>query len=196
MVKNQYNAELNGNIMIIGSTNSGKTSLIQKWAIHNFFGNKIQNVYWVSSLTLDSTRKNEIDSYFSKITLKFAKVSDCNDLEMFIEDLKNVAWMSEQEQQPQQQSLSLGETNEFTNLVIFDDMLTIADKSKSFSHFLTVSRKYGYTCIYVLHNLMNNNGDNWQLILANTTIIVLFKSATISFAYCKYFISECYKKYK
>ena len=74
----------------------------------------------------------------------------------------------------------MGENNRFKSLVIFDDMSTIADKSKAFSHFLMVSRKYGYTCVYILHNLMQNNSDIWQLILANTKIIVLFKSATIS----------------
>ena len=110
-------------------------------------------------LTVDSTQKNEIDSYFSDTTLKFPKVSDHNDLEMFIEDFKNVTLSEQEQEQEQQQTSSLGETNEFTNLVIFDDMSTIADKSKSFSHFLTVSQKYGYTCVYVLRNLMNNNGD-------------------------------------
>ena len=181
-LKTEYNAELNGNILVIGPTNSGKTSLIQSWAVNNFFGKNIKNVYWASSLRLDSTRKNEIDSYFENVSLKFARVSDRDELEMFLEDLKNVADNDnkEQQQQQQQSSSSLGESNNFTSLVIFDDMSTIADKSKAFSHFLTVSRKYGYSCVYILHNLMQNNSDIWQLILANTKIIVLFKSVTIS----------------
>ena len=136
-----------GNILVIGPTNSGKTSLIQSWAVNNFFGKNIKNVYWASSLHLDSTRKNEIDSYFENVSLKFARVSDRDELEMFLEDLKNVADNDNQQQQQEQQSSSLGESNNFTSLLIFDDMSTIADKSKAFSHFLTVSQKYGYLCL-------------------------------------------------
>ena len=76
---------------MIGPTNSGKTSLIQQWAVNNFFGENIENVYWTSSLRLSSTRKNEIDSYFENVSLKFAQVNDRDELEMFIEDLKNIA---------------------------------------------------------------------------------------------------------
>ena len=194
-VKSEYTAKLDGNILVIGPTNSGKTSLIQRWAVNNFFGENIKNVYWTSSLRLNSTRKNKINSYFQDISLKFAQVSDRDKLEMFIEDLKNIADANDDNDENSTEnnddnnnnnedttanSSSLGEHNRFKSLVIFDDMSTIADKSKAFSHFLTVSRKYGYTCVYILHNLMQNNSDIWQLILANTKIIVLFKSATIS----------------
>ena len=59
-------------------------------------------------------------------------------------------------------------------------MSTIVDKSKHFAHFLTVSRKYGYICLYILHNLSQNNNEIWQLILSNTNVVVLFKSTVIS----------------
>ena len=57
-VKSDYTAKLDGNILVIGPTNSEKTSLIQRWAVNNFFGEDIKNVYWTSSLRLSSTRKN------------------------------------------------------------------------------------------------------------------------------------------
>ena len=90
-VQSDYNAKLDGNILVIGPTNSGKTSLVQRWAVNNFFGENIKNVYWASSLRLSSMRKNEIDSYFGKVSLKFACVGDRDELEMFIEDLKNIS---------------------------------------------------------------------------------------------------------
>ena len=192
--KTEYNAKLDGNILVIGPTHNGKTSLRQQWAVNNFFGENIENVYWTSSLRLSSTQKNEIYSYFENVSLKFAQVNDRDNLEMFIEDLKKIADANSsndnvevidddkthQNLTAETELSSLGEHNSFKSLVIFDDMSTIANKSNAFSYFLTVSRKYGYTCVYILHNLMQNNSDIWQLILANTNIIVLFKSLTIS----------------
>ena len=178
LTDSEFYSKLDGNILIIGPTNSGKTSLIQKWALNSMFSIDLEHVYWVSSLYLDIDRKNEIDSFF-KQNVKFAKVSDRNDMQMFIEDLKNL--FDSQHQHPNhKKDEMIGEKSEFNKLVVFDDMSTIADKSKDFSHFLTVSRKYGYICIYVLHNLSQNNNDIWQLILSNTSIVVLFKTVTIS----------------
>ena len=74
----------------------------------------------------------------------------------------------------------VGEKTFYDKIIVFDDMSTIADKSKHFAHFLTVSRKYGYICIYILHNIAQNNNEIWQLILSNTNIVVLFKSTVIS----------------
>ena len=104
---------------------------------------------------------------------------------MFIEDLKDIADANcendktstknndndNNNDEDTANSSSLGEYNRFKSLVIFDDMSTIANKSKAFSHFLTGSRKYGYTYVYILHSLMQNNSDIWQPILANTKVI-------------------------
>lgn len=40
--------------------------------------------------------------------------------------------------------------NDIMNLVI-DNASGLADKSNKFSNFLTVSRKLGYTCLYIFH---------------------------------------------
>ena len=34
-----------------------------------------------------------------------------------------------------------------------DDVSGLADKSEDFSNFLTVSRKYGFSCVYVFHTI-------------------------------------------
>ena len=36
-------------------------------------------------------------------------------------------------------------------LIIMDDVSGVADISKNLSNFLTVSRKFGYNCVYVFH---------------------------------------------
>ena len=41
-------------------------------------------------------------------------------------------------------------------LIIMDDISGLADKSTNFSIFLTVSRKYGFSCVYVFHTIYSN----------------------------------------
>ena len=36
-------------------------------------------------------------------------------------------------------------------LIVMDDVLGVADISKKFANFLTVSRKFGNHCVYVFH---------------------------------------------
>ena len=38
-------------------------------------------------------------------------------------------------------------------LIVFDDVSSLADKSKKFISFLTVARKYNYNCVYIFHKL-------------------------------------------
>ena len=50
-----------------------------------------------------------------------------------------------------------------------DDVLDLADKSEAFANFLTVSRKFGLTCVIVFHTIYPTR-QNWQMILAQTKI--------------------------
>ena len=44
-----------------------------------------------------------------------------------------------------------GENKKLNQLIIMDDVSGAADVSKKFANFLTVSRKFGYNCVYVFH---------------------------------------------
>ena len=46
---------------------------------------------------------------------------------------------------------SFGENRKLDRLIIMDDVSGVADVSKKFANFLTVSRKFGYNCVYVFH---------------------------------------------
>ena len=41
----------------------------------------------------------------------------------------------------------------FDKLIVMDDISGLADKSDEFANFLTVSRKYGLTCVYIFHTI-------------------------------------------
>ena len=52
-----------------------------------------------------------------------------------------------------------------------DDISSLAEKS--FVNFLTVSKKFGLTCVYVFHTLYPTR-QNWQMILEQTKIFNIF----------------------
>ena len=48
---------------------------------------------------------------------------------------------------------ALGENIRIDKLIVMDDVSGLADRCDDFSNFLTVSRKYGFSCIYVFHTI-------------------------------------------
>ena len=47
----------------------------------------------------------------------------------------------------------VGELPAVNRLIVMDDVSGLAEKSEEFSNFLTVSRKYGFSCLYVFHTI-------------------------------------------
>ena len=58
-----YDRTLSGNILVLGSSGSGKTSLVQEIASNSMFG-KLEGVYWVSGINLSKKREGEIECCF------------------------------------------------------------------------------------------------------------------------------------
>ena len=54
-----------------------------------------------------------------------------------------------------------------------DDVSGLANKSTDFSYFLTISRKYGFSCIYVFHTIYSNR-QNWEMLMCQTYIFNFF----------------------
>ena len=48
-------------------------------------------------------------------------------------------------------------------LIVMDNVCGLADKSGEFSSFLTVARKFGYSCISIFHFIYLEK-PNWRLI--------------------------------
>ena len=67
----------------------------------------------------------------------------------------------------------MGENNVFNELIVMDDVSGLADKSNNFANFLTVSRKFNFTCVYVFHTMYPTR-YNWQMILSQTKIFNIF----------------------
>ena len=87
MESNVYNGKFNGNILIVGRTECGKTYFTQKLAINNFFG-KLKKAEWVSYIILTREREAEIESCF-QCEVEFHYLQDQVALSDLIEELKN-----------------------------------------------------------------------------------------------------------
>ena len=57
MQNHTYNCKFSGNFLIVGWTECGKTTFLQKLALHNFFG-KLKKAEWISGISL--TKKENL----------------------------------------------------------------------------------------------------------------------------------------
>ena len=54
-----------------------------------------------------------------------------------------------------------------------DDVSGLADRSEEFANFLTVSRKFDLTCVYIFHTIYPMR-QNWPMILSQTKTFNIF----------------------
>ena len=95
----------------------------------------------------------------------------------------------------------MGENTLLDRLVVMDDVSGLADKSENFANFLTVSRKFGFTCIYIFYTIYPTR-NNLQMILLQTKVFNIFPGTiqatsvvTILSSYCSRYTYE-YKPYR
>ena len=60
---NSYDKEVSGNVLVLGSTASGKTTLVKETSSNSMFG-KLEGTCWISPVELSKGREAVIDSYF------------------------------------------------------------------------------------------------------------------------------------
>ena len=68
----------------------------------------------------------------------------------------------------------MGENTLLDRLIVMDDVLGLAGKSTDFANFLTVSRTFRFTCVYIFHTIYLTR-SNWQMILSQTKIFIFFQ---------------------
>ena len=140
-----YNGQFYGNVLVVGRTGCGKTTFLEKLGLNKCFEDIIKTE-WISGIDVDKTRQAKIQSYFSNETeVHVAKEQD--KLDSLIETFKLQS--PEDITNNHNVNNSFGENKKLDRLIIMDDVSAVADVSKKFANFLTVSRKFGYNCVYV-----------------------------------------------
>ena len=142
MESNVYNGKFNGNILIVGRTECGKTYFTEKVAINNFFGD-FKKAEWVSYIILTREKQAEIESYF-QCEVEFHYPQNQVALSDLIEEFKN---RSIKNSNKNNVNNIFGEKTVRDRPIIMDNVSGLADESKKFAAFITVTRKYNYNCV-------------------------------------------------
>ena len=167
-----YDGKFRGNILVLGRTECGKTSFVQKLALYDFFG-KLKNAKWVSGIQLNEGREAEIESNFS-CDISFFYPNDINELADLIEEFK--LEVETEETENENVTTIFGEKINRDRLIVFDDVSGLADNSNKFVNFLTVARKYKYNCVYIFHTIYPEKAT-WKTILSQTNIFNIFPAS-------------------
>ena len=168
-----YDGKFRGNILVLGRTECGKTSFVQKLALYDFFG-KLKNAKWVSRIKLNESREAEIESNFS-CDISFFYPNDISELADLIEEFKLEVETEKNEIENENVTI-FGEIINRDRLIVFDDVSGLADNSNKFASFLTVARKYKYNCIYIFHTIYPEKAT-WKTILSQTNIFNIFPAS-------------------
>ena len=160
-----YDGQFNGNILVVGRAGCGKTTFIEKLGRNKLFGSQIKNVFWVTKIVLSSEREEIIRKSFVDQEVHFSYPRDLDDFSYLIENFT-------QEKSDYEDS-ELGENLKIKKLIVMDNVSVLADRSNNFSDFLTVSRKYGFSCLYVFHTIYLGR-QNWEMIMSQTHILNFF----------------------
>ena len=173
-----YNGQFLENILVVGCTNCSKTTFIEKLGLNNFFGN-IVKTEWVSGIATNKKREAEIQSYFKNET-EVHIAQDQDKLDSLIETFKQ---RSHEHDNSNNVKSSFGENRKMDRLIIMDNVSGIAELSKKFSNFLTVSRKFSYNCVYVFHVIVPSSLV-WQKIISQIFL---------TFFLIAFFLTRCQK---
>ena len=182
-----YDGQFYGNILVVGRTGCGKTTFLEKLGLNNFFGNIIKTE-WISGIDIDKKREAEIQSYFSNETeVHVAKEQD--ELDSLIETFK-LRSREETIDNNNNVNNSFGENKKLDRLIIMDDVSGVAEVSKKFANFLTLSRKFDYSCVYVFHVIVSAS-QIWQKIISQTNIFNIFPASVPHNTVAKIIQSSC-----
>ena len=122
-------------------------------------------MFWVSKIALSEEREDAIRNSFDKQEVHFSYPQNVDDFNYLIESFM----------QSKSEYINSGMREEMaiTPLIVMDDVSGLADKSNNFSNFLTVSRKYGFSCLYVFHTIYPTR-QNWEMIMTQAHIFNFF----------------------
>ena len=158
--------------MVVGRTGCGKTTFIQNLGKNRMFGKDINLVFWVSKVRLSGEREDVIRESLSEQTVKFVYPNNLDEFNYLID-----FFMSGK--MPESEGSGLGEKIAIDKLIVMDDASGLADRCEDFSNFLTVSRKYGFSCVYVFHAIYPGR-QSWEMIMPQTHIFDFFPGSVHS----------------
>ena len=175
-VEYMYNGKLEGNILIAGRTGCGKTTFVQNLGKNKLFGN-IKEAQLISKIELYNDREENIRDCFVDQIVNIEYPVNVEEFDDLLEKYtRKKASYTESD---------LGENMVLDKVIVMDDVSDLADKYNEFAKFLTVSRKYGLTCVYTFHTIYPIR-QNWEMIISQTKIFNFFQALFMPFQLSKF----------
>ena len=138
-----------------------KNHFFQKRGKNKLFRNDLIEVFWVSKSVLSKDREDFIRDSFEDQEVHFIYPQDLDDFNYLVGNfMQNRSEYVEND---------IGELPAVNRLIVMDDIYGLADKSEEFSNILTVSRKYGFSCLYVFYTIYPGR-QSWEMIMSQTHI--------------------------
>ena len=130
-----YDGNILGNILVLGSSASDKTTLVQEMASNSMFG-KLERAHGVSAAELLKSREAEIDSCF-KPKVEFYNPQDEYDLKKAFVHLENLYRGKLEKKKIVVENIGngKGEYVERDYFIVLDDVTGLADRSHPFIKF-------------------------------------------------------------
>ena len=144
------------------------------------FGSNLLGVDWVSKINLTKDREDKIRQCFTYTNVHFHYPNNVEELNLRIETFQKETYNEDKKADSDRKIGGdgcniFGENKNFDKLIVRDDVSGLADKSNNFANFLTISRKFGYICLYIFH-IIYLTKSIWQMILSQTKIFNIFPS--------------------
>ena len=194
-VEYMYNERFEENILIVGQTGCSKTTFVQNLAKSNLFG-ELKEIFWILKISLSSERERErrererereredkIGACF-KNPVEFKYPNNIEDFNMYLD------FYQRKRDTESNDTISMREDNVFNMLIVLDDVSGLADKLSNFANFLTVFRKFNFTCLYDFHTIYPIK-TCWQMILSHTKIFNIFPGSLQTSLVIKILSSYC-----
>ena len=181
-VEYMCNRKFEGNIQIVGQTGCGKRTFVQNLAKDDLFG-ELKEIFWISKISLSSERGDNSRSCFKK-HVEFKYPNNIEDFNMYLD------FIQRKRDTECNDNILVGGDNAFNKLIVMDDVADLADKLDNFTNFLTVSRKFNFTCVYVFDTIYPTR-SSWQMILSQTKIFNIFTGSLQTSSVIKIMSSYC-----
>ena len=155
-IKYTYDGKFEGGILIVGRTGCGKTTFVQNFGKNKLFGD-VKDVYWISKIELSKDREDNIRDCFTDQIVKYDYPNNVEEFDDLLETyrLRKAEYIE----------YDLGENMVLDKVIVIDDVSGLSDRTNEFGNFLTVSRKYGVTCVYIFHTIYPTR-QNCQMIIS------------------------------
>ena len=156
--------------------------LFTKTGKNNLLG-ELKEIFWLSKISLSAEREKIISVCFQQqVHFKYPRTDDDFNMEL--------TFFQRKRHLDNNIDVVIGENNIYNKLIVMDDVCDLTNKFNDFAKFLTISRKFYFTCVYDFHTIYPKR-SNCQIILSQTKILIIFSGSFQTSSVVKILSSYC-----